>query len=814
MSSPTSSAPPDPAAASTSGEFVALLNDLRVWAGRPSLRRLQQLGGRTVAVSGDEVDALPASSTSYVLRGHGLPRLPRMGFVEAYVAACLAAGGLTAGDIEAQVERWRSVWRSLAHGHGADTATAPETPQGWVAPAQLPADLATFTGRAAELEQLLATTVDEGGRGTSTPAAMVISAIDGMAGVGKTALAVHVAHRMADRFPDGQLFIDLHGFTQGVAPVDPGDALDRMLRDLGVPGEQIPHDLDARAALYRSRLADRRMLILLDNAATESQVVPLLPGTPGCLVLVTSRRRLTGLDDARALSLDVLPLGDALTLLTRIVGEERLAGEPRTLLAEIVQLCGRLPLGIRIAAARLRARPGWTLANLAERLRDHQHRLGELEAGHRSVTAAIDVSYRQLDSGQRRMYRLVGLHPGADIDTYAAAAMADAPLRRAVRLLDDLADAHLLQEPTPGRYQFHDLIRAHASAAGADEETESDRRAAVTRLLDHYVHTAATAMDALYPYEVDRWPHPPQPHTPTPVLADGRRAAGWVDAELTNLLAAAEHAATHGWPAHTADLSAILHRHLRTRAYYGHAHSLHTYALQTARNTGDRTGELIALRSLGDVCRMQGRYQPAIDCYLQALQIARDIGHRTGELYAVAGLGHVHRMQGRYQPASDRYLQALQIARDIGHRTGELYAVAGLGHLHRMQGRSGPALEHFGQALDLARATSDRNGQFESLHGLGHTQLATGHPDQALGHHQAALDLARELDQPDDQARAHHGLARAHSDLGEHEEAERHWRQALDILADLGLDRVEETSIEEIHAHLDDLGGRLPLASH
>jgi transcriptional regulator with XRE-family HTH domain len=292
------------------------------------------------------------------------------------------------------------------------TAAARDRPAMFGQPRQLPAPPQVFTGRAEELADL------DCFRDIST---VVITAIDGMAGIGKTALALHAAHRLLDRYPDGQLFVDLHGYTQGMAPVEPGEALDRMLHALGVPGEQIPAQLDARAALYRSRLADQQMLILLDNAATEAQVQPLLPGTPGCRVLVTSRRRLTGLDHTHTVSLDVLPLPDAVTLFTSTTGEDRLTNQPPELLAETVELCGRLPLAIRIAAARLGSHPTWSVTYLVERLRDHQHRLAELGAGQRSVTAALDLSYQQLTAGQQGIYRLLGLHPGPDLDPYAAA---------------------------------------------------------------------------------------------------------------------------------------------------------------------------------------------------------------------------------------------------------------------------------------------------------------------------------------------------------------------------------------------------------
>ncbi|MBP2708426.1 winged helix-turn-helix domain-containing protein [Microbispora sp. RL4-1S] len=425
-------------------------------------------------------------------------------------------------------------------------------------PRQLPRDIVSFTGRAAELARLRALA-----RPADGPPAPVVSVIDGMAGVGKTALAVHTAHGLADLYADGQLFVDLHGFTHGVSPVAPADALDQMLRALGVPGEQLPPDLDARAALYRTRLAGKRLLVLLDNAAEEAQVRALLPGTPTCLVLITSRRRLAGLEDVRPLSLDVLPRGDAVALFIRTAGRRRLAEASPELLAEIVELCGRLPLAIRIAAARLRVRSGWTPSHLAERLRDHQHRLGELEVGRLSVTSTMDLSYRYLGRGRQDMYRLLGLHPGPDFERFAAAALAGTTPYHAGRLIDDLVDAHLLQEPVPGRYRFHDLLRAHATATLADEDADADRGTALTRLYDYYVQTATAAVDGAHSRDA-----PPcaerRAGVAVPDLRDRTRAMEWLDAELTNLLAAAVHAADHGRPGHALRLSATLHRHLRT----------------------------------------------------------------------------------------------------------------------------------------------------------------------------------------------------------------------------------------------------------
>jgi tetratricopeptide (TPR) repeat protein len=674
-------------------------------------------------------------------------------------------------------------------------------------PRQLPADPPSFTGRAVEIERLLRLMPDP----EHTPAAIIISAIDGMAGIGKTALAVHAGHRIAERYPDGQLFIDLHGFTQAMAPVEAGDALDRMLRGLGVPGDRIPADLDDRAGLWRSTLAGRRMLIVLDNAATEAQVTPLLPGTPGCLVMVTSRRSLVGLAATDNLSLDTLPLADAIMLFTRAAGEQRLAGESPALVAEIVELCGCLPLAIWIAAARLRPHPAWRLGNLVERLRGQQQRLPELEAGQRGVTAALEVSYRQLSTKQRRLYRRLGLHPGPDMDTYAAAALAGTSPWRAGRLLDELLVAHLLQEPVPGRYVFHDLVRAHAASA-VRVEAEREQRAALTRLLDHYRHTASVAMDLAHPYERDRRPRVPPAGTPTPELPDSTQANAWLDTELPNLLAVAQHAAEYDWHEHIWHLSAILHRHLRTRASYSDAEALHHRALATARASGHHGGELDALLGLGQIHRKQGRYEQAIAHLRQALEVARTTANRAGELDALTGLGQAHQRQGRYGQAIAHLRQALEVARTTGNRAGELDALDGLGWVHLLQDRYEQATATYRQVLDIATEIGNRTGELDALTGLGWVHLARGLPEQATDHYLQALEIARTTGNRTGELDALLGLGRTHRLQGRYEQAINHYGQVLEIAQTINNHACELDALIGL-GHIHRLQGRHEQAS-
>jgi len=402
---------------------------------------------------------------------------------------------------------------------------APARPPATEVPRQLPPAAGHFTGRDAELAWLtgLAPCCDPQAAAGGT---VVITAIDGMAGIGKTALAVHAAHRVSDRFPDGQLFIDLHGYTKGHPPREPGDALGMLLRALQVPARRIPEDTQERAALYRQRLVGTKTLILLDNAADEAQVRPLLPAEPGCLVLVTSRRRLKGLDDARSMSLDLLTPRDAVALLLAVTGPGRLpADDP--LLDKIAHRCGRLPLALRIAGALLRHRPAWNPDHLAALLRDEHRRVPALSDGERDLATVFDLSYMGL-SGRHRLLLVPG--PDADADAYAAAALLDTDPDTATGLLEDLADHNLLIACAPGRYRLHDLIRARARTLAATDPA-ADRDAALDRLLRYYAHTAHTAHTAAIP--ITRRPQPAlggSAPVRKPALPDPETARAWLRA--------------------------------------------------------------------------------------------------------------------------------------------------------------------------------------------------------------------------------------------------------------------------------------------
>jgi DNA-binding SARP family transcriptional activator/Tfp pilus assembly protein PilF len=732
---------------------------------------------------------------------------------------------------------------------GEPPAPVPAVPP---VPAQLPPAVAAFTGRRAELSTLdgwlpaLAGRDRAGGDGAcgdgaggdgaggddaggdDAGPAVPIAVITGPPGVGKTALAVHWAQQVRHRFPDGQLYANLRGYDPD-RPTPPAEALAQLLAALEVAGADVPPGLDDRAARYRSELAERRMLIVLDNAAAAAQVRPLLPGGGANAVVVTSRDSLAGLvavHGARRLELDLLPHDEAVTLLRRLLGT-RVDADPGAA-TTLADQCGRLPLALRIAAELALSRPGAPLAELVAELADLRSRLDLLDSGgdpYAAVRSVFSWSTRQLDSDTARLFRLLGLHPGVDIEPYAAAALAGTGPDAARRSLAMLARAHLLHPTGHGRYGMHDLLRGYAVELAGAHDTERTRQAALTRLWDHYRHTTAVAMDLAYPYERDVRPRVPPAAAPTPDLAGPAGGTGWLDAELPNLLAAAWRAGEDGWPEHLVHLSALLHRHLRTRGRYGDAEALHDRALTTTRATGDRAGEMDALNGLGYVHLLRGHYRQATDHYRQALEVARGTGHRAGEVGALRGLGGIHQVQGRYpqaiasyeealeiaraaghlagaldvltglgdmyrerhryQRAADAYREALEIARGTGHRSGELNALACLGDLHRLQGDAEQALDQLGQAWEMARATGYRAGEVRALIGLGATHRLQGRLDRALGDYQRALDIAREVNDRNWQFEARSGLGRVHQAAGQPHSALAEFDLALMLATDL-----------------------------
>jgi tetratricopeptide (TPR) repeat protein len=632
---------------------------------------------------------------------------------------------------------------------------------------------------------------------------VVITAIGGTGGVGKTALAVHWAHQVARRFPDGQLYVNLRGYDPD-QPMTATDALAGFLRALGLPGQHIPAEEAERAARYRSLLAGKRMLVLLDNASEVEQVRPLLPGSPTCTVVVTSRDALAGLvgrDGATRLDLDLLLLlllllllEDAVGLLRALIGARVDAGPGAT--AALAAQCCRLPLALRVAAELAVTRPDVSLAGLVGELADLQRRLDLLDAGgdpRTAVRAVFSWSYQHLDADAARTFRLLGLHPGTDYDLYAAVALTSTTLGHARQVLDALTRAHLIQPATPGRYGMHDLLRAYARELADALDGEDQGRSALTRLFDYYLHAAATAMDTLVPAERHRRPRIPPPGTPAPLTSDPAAAQMWLDTERASLVAMAAHTAEHGWPGHATRLAAIVFRYLETGCHYPDAIIIHDQARTAARRVGDRAAEATALNALGLIDL--GRYQQAASRLQQALGLFRQTGDRTGQARALGNLGSNYFYQGRYEQATSLYEQALNIYRETGDRAGETTALGNLGMVEERQGRYEEAARHQQQSLALARETGDSTGESCALVNLGVVSLRQGRYPHAIGQLQRAMVLFRET-------RARNGEAETLTRIGEVclrqgrcEQASHHHQQALAVCREIGDRSGEATAL-------------------
>jgi tetratricopeptide (TPR) repeat protein len=597
----------------------------------------------------------------------------------------------------------------------------------------LPRDIASFTGRQRELAELV-------GAAAGAGAVVGVHAIGGMAGVGKTALAVHAAHQLADRFPGGQIFLPLHGHTPGQQPVGPADALASLLQAAGVAPAQIPPGVEARMALWRDRLAGRRLLLALDDAASSEQVLPLLPGAGGSVVLVTSRRHLSALEDATAISLDTLPPGEAAGLLARLAGRPGL-GPDDPAAAEITRLCGFLPLAIGMVARQLHHHPAWTAAGRAAELAAAAGRLELMATENLSVAAAFKLSYEDLAEDQRRLFRRLGLHPGTDIDGYAAAALDGTGLEAARRGLEALYDQYLLAEPAAGRYRMHDLIREHARALAAGDPADGD--AAVERLLDYYLHTALAAGQQLSTSVIGAQPLPPTrlPECTPPMSTPGQ-AVSWLEAERANLQAAAGYAAACGRPRHATLIPAAMAGFLAASGYGDQALAVHRTAVDAARQEGDRPGRALMLLS-GPQFRTDDR-AGAVASAQQALALYRDLGDRAGQAWALTGLGWFHQVASEYAPASACEQQALELYRGLGDRAGQADALKGLGEVQQETADYRDAAASYRQALELYREIGDRYGQAWALIGLGDVHRLTGDYPAATASLQQAQALNRD----------------------------------------------------------------------
>jgi tetratricopeptide (TPR) repeat protein len=753
---------PDPGGAGTLDDLVDELRRLKVWAGAPSYGTITARINAAWKAAGRPSGELARRATVADCFRSGRRRVNADLVVAAVEALHPDAG---------YVAQWRQALKVIAG--EAQAASQVRTQD------RLPPEVAGFTGRVAELDRLRRALH----RGIGDGGAVVVSAIAGMAGVGKTQLAVHAGHQLVrDKVVDRVLFVNLRGFDpdRGQPPADPSAVLDGFLRLLGVPGRQIPHGLPARVDMYRARLTGTRTLIVADNAADAEQVRPLLPDVPGCPVLVTSRRSLTALPGATHLAVDVFTPDEALAFLGRAAAAVPAGGDPHAP-ARIADRCGRLPLALGLIAAHIRSRPGWTLTDHADRLDEH-HRTQRLDAG---VELALALSYRQLPAHRQRLLRLAAMHPCQNLDAHAAAALAGTDLPTARTHLRHLCRDHLLQQTTAGRYTLHDLVRAYAAGRAHDDDPPPERRAALTRLFDYYVAAATTAMDTLHPAETHRWPRIPPPATPTPALTGPDSALAWLETERPSLVAVAVHTATHGWPSHTTRLSTVLFRYL-AGGHLTDALTVHGHARDAAGHDGDSTGRAHALTNLGDTCLALGRTRTAAEHLRQALYLFRQSGDPVGQARALGALGTIDARLGRYRLATDDFQRALTLCRQGGDRTGEAIAWGNLGGVDVRQGRYERAAGHYEHALVLFREISNRNGQAWALGNLGDADMCLGSYESAAEHLRQALALYRQLGNRNGEPDVLHTLGVLHTRLGRPAQATERLQQALALYRETG----------------------------
>ncbi|MEV2238958.1 BTAD domain-containing putative transcriptional regulator [Micromonospora sp. NPDC049891] len=630
----------------------------------------------------------------------------------------------------------------------------------------LPRAISDFTGRAETIARLVKE-IEEG--------ETRIQLIDGMAGSGKTTLAVHVANRIAERYPDAHLFIDLHGHSERT-PLSPSAALATLLRQLGVPAERIPVHVDDRLAIWRTELADRRALVLLDNAASAAQVAPLLPSGAGCITLITSRRRLVGLDEGRPSSLPVLDPDEAIELLGRVAGEERIAAE-RAAAAEVVRRCGYLPLAIRLAGARLVHRPRWRVVDLAERLGGARDTLAELVAGQRSVGDAFALSFAQVSPPAQRVFRLLGLHPGIRLDATTAAALADLPLAEAQDVLDELVDAHLVDEPEAGRYRLHDLVREYSRTLLADPAHAPERHEALGRLLEHHLYVAAALGRETESPGTRRTLRLSDPSRPDLVRVDVARGLAWFDDNRSALVAMPALAETE-YPERAWQLARASWRLLYNGGHLDELIETHRVGLRSAQALGDESAQALMLNYLASAHFRRARFAHAIALLQQALELCRSSGPpdllrsvlwnlginnyaeggpRRGIGYfqeaAVLGSGnqmaarsallnnmtHLMCAWGRYHEALRLGRQHLLLAREVGDRRQLANALGHVGIIRHRMGDIGPARRLLRAALLAHRAGKDRFDEGEMLNELGVMEREAGRTEEAATLHRQAF---------------------------------------------------------------------------
>lgn len=691
--------------------------------------------------------------------------------------------------------RLRAVYERILQGDPelvvpAPPARGPERSR----PNGLPYDTPVFTGRERELHRLYAAT-------ESVSPTVIIEAIDGMSGVGKSALAIHAAHRLADRYPEGRLYLNLHAHHPEEPPLDPAIGLETLLRELGENPERIPPTLEQRAALWRMRLAGKRVLVVLDDAADADQVRPFLPGAAGCLMLITSRRRLTELEGVHAISLGTLEPHEAALLFRRIVGEERKLDARE--IARLVQLCGYLPLAITIMASKLRHRPARGVGDLIAKLSRLQKRLTEIRAGGKNLVRAFDLSYRELPPRQRLALRRLGVHFGVDLTVEAAAALIDCDRGTAEAALEELIDYHLLEEHSAGRVRFHDLLRDYARDRMAKEEPAEESDLATRRLLDFYLHTVELADRTLSPHR--RRAQAGASWTPlaVPSVDDAEGALTWLRAEYANLLACVRYAAEHGLARQCIALAQSLATYLDRAARWEDATWIHETALRCSRELGDATAAADLEVELSLALGRMGRYADAFMHVNAGLNGFRRLADRIGECKAQDGLARLNWLSGHNQDALSHARRAVEIARETGDRPSETNALLHQGIALSYLGRMEEAETVFEEAQTIARETNDIATEAMLLNNLGELQKGRGNHAAALDLFHQSLATLRRIGSRQNIAVALSNIATAHRDLGRLDEALHFYRQALPIFGESGDRRNEADTLNSIgHTYL------------
>ncbi|WP_184502911.1 cyclophane-containing RiPP biosynthesis TPR protein HaaT [Streptomyces botrytidirepellens] len=651
----------------------------------------------------------------------------------------------------------------------------------------LPRDTAAFTDRAAELESLVRSVRDWQESGEALP----VHVVDGMPGVGKTTFAVHAGHVLSERFPDGQLFVNLNGYTPGQSPVQPTEALASLLAAAGVPTQQIPVGEDvgavteARAAMWRGRLADKRALLILDNAVSYRQLEPLLPGGGSCLVLVTSRKRLAANEEV-VLPVEALPPDHAIDLFIRLSGRPADSLD-RAVVEALVRMCGYLPLGVSLLAARLRHHPSWTAESLRERLAAARDRLVELRAGERAVTATFDLSYRDLPHERQRFFQSLGRYPGADLDVYVGAALGSVPVAEARRHLDALYDDHLVDEQPGGRYQLHDLLRDYARGLAAEERVSMDDAQTITRVCTYYLIALADANRHIVRAGAAA-PPPPDggAEVERPPMESRAAALEWLESERPNILATIRRA--NGLDLHglVIRLAAAMAPFLRQAGPWDQAVGLHRSAAEAARRTGDRQALAGALAELGVVRRFMAAYPEAVEALNQAVTEYEAVGDRQGTADALNQAGIVWYLTADTEASARAQTRALALYREVGDRFGQANALADLGMVRRQTSQFNASVEAQTEALSIYRELRDQYGEANSLRDLGVVHCLMGEYELAARRHREAFSIYRELDDRDHQAYALNELGLVRRLTGDPDGAREAHSQALDHYTELG----------------------------